>query len=414
MEYNTGEKYLKEIGHVSVLESVDEIFNGITSLMTQNAILYGSTITSLLTELPVVGDLDIAVSTHEYGKMTHAVTNSVKWIQASGRTIHENQGSHQGWRPSGLKASSSAPSIQSDRNPYEEAEHLPVSNVVSFITTNDACVQIMESKIQTGDALEDALDIVRNVDFVFCGIAVDRYGRVLEAVPNAYDDCMQRIIRINDYRPGIEAKRLKARLDKYIARGWSLGISIDQIMDNLKKANDAYAKSKAVKKKSRPALSSTPGFRYRQIVGSKTDNVVITVNSAVINIIGNKKSIVDVVRSFGNRIDDGVKLDYSSNPGNVIEFWGANKHLTINSAKTIMKQVYEYFAARHNLSRENVLRCTKKKSMSETYGTPKSYKGATTGRYSSGGYSTSDAVRGKITEVKKYSTAKYHAKISST
>jgi hypothetical protein len=389
MEYDTGEKYLKEIDHVSVLETVDERFNGISALMTKNAVLYGSTVTGLLTGLPIVGDLDIAVSTNEYRSMIGNVAGSVKWIQTDGKTVSEKMS----WRPSGhdLVSGSNPGGLvpSSEKKSYAEIKHLPVSNVVTFETINEARVQVMESKTQTGDTLEDSLEIVRKVDFIFCGLAIDRYGRVLEVLPNAYEDCIQRVIRMSEYNPEMSSERLQARITKYMARGYSLATSIDEIMRKLANTRGDYMRAQAAKgkdKKKRTLKTQTPGFRYKLDTKAGT---VILVSSAVVHIVGSKGSIRDIFNSFASR-DYGSKIVYENTPSGGMRFWRNKTGLDVRMAQELMSNVYNYLAARHNLSHERLMSFqSMEKKKRATYGAPKGYKeyvsgGAVTGRTSSG------------------------------
>ena len=325
MAYDTGEKHLEEINHLSVLESIDEVFDGITSLMTPNAIMYGSTVTALLSGLPIVGDLDIAVSNQEFKLMSQNLANSVKWIQVDGRTVPErspsgNKFPYGGGSYGGGSASLVADGTIKASNPYAKSKHLPVSNVVAFETVNDSRVQIIESKQMTGDLLEDALEVVRKVDFVFCGIAVDRYGRVLEVIPNAYSDCMQRVIRIKDYQPRLDPKRMKARFHKYIRRGWSLAVSIDQALLNLDKAQREYAKELFKKKKSKPKHTK----RISGFVIKKTTQKGTTIEAKrdLLNITKDNNFVRDVVRHYSEKYN--IKMADTPNSRGGILFWAGS------------------------------------------------------------------------------------------
>lgn len=293
-EYDNGERHLIEIDHVSVLESVDEIFDGATSLMTLNAVMYGSTITALIAGQPVVGDLDIAVSNQEYMKLCQNFASSVKWLQVDGKRIPERQiPSSRAGKP---YANVTAGLTSSNKNPYKEAQHLPVSKMAAFQALNDARVQIIESKTMSGDRLEDALEIVRKVDFTFCGIAVDCFGRMLEVVPHAYDDCNQRVIRIQKYQSSMDPFRLKKRLRKYTKRGWALTLSIDQAMANLNKAKLEYAKR--VGKKPKGRKSAGPAF-FELKKNSKYTWIIET-NEAVSRLIGSNNEIGKAVKYFAS------------------------------------------------------------------------------------------------------------------
>ena len=343
MTYNTGEKHLVEIDHVSVIEAIDEKFDGITSIMPLNSVMYGSTVTALIAKLPIVGDLDIAVSSQEFGKLTRNIAASVKWIQTAGPTILE----------SGLRFNSTRRiALSSPEDKYGKAKQMPISKVVSFQAVNNATVQIMEAKEMTGDMLEDALSVVRKVDFTFCGMALDRYGRMLETIPYAYDDCVQRVIRIKDYQHQTDPKQLKARIHKYVERGWNLTFSIDQAMMNLDTAKKAYLKRLAA----RPTRKSTKG---RSITGMRirtynTKGVTIEISKGLNDIMRKRGSIADVISSFtAKHYNIGMKWFHT--PTGITQCWQRSpsadgSKMNFAKAKIIIRDVSRYINERYGIN----------------------------------------------------------------
>jgi hypothetical protein len=104
-------------------------------------------------------------------------------------------------------------------------------------------VQIIQAKEATHDPLSDALSVVRAVDFVFCGVAMDKHGKIFEVIESALDDCTNKVIRVANYH-----SKLKERFNKYVKRGWNLGISIDQAQENyLKKSKEENKNKQSVK-----------------------------------------------------------------------------------------------------------------------------------------------------------------------
>jgi hypothetical protein len=259
--------YLKEINYPSLVEHIDEKFDNISVFMTPYSVIYGSSLTSLISGINSDGDLDLSVSSLEFKKLVQKLADSTKWVQTEGSPIRESRGSSTEtlvWQPSLSK------------NPYNDIPDFPVSQVVAFKTINGAKVQIIQSKMQSGDPLEDALSPVRKVDFAFCGIAMDRYGRLLEALPNAFSDCQAGIIRISNYRSGYSKERMRQRLDKYVRRGWSLSISYDQAFKNLA---DAQPKPKS---KSKSKDTSKKVWRVSQ----KDGTTMLIINAETVGLYG--------------------------------------------------------------------------------------------------------------------------------
>ena len=369
MKYDNGERYLKEIDHVSILESIDEVFDSATSLLTLNAVMYGSTVTALIAGLPICGDLDVAVSNQEYMKLCQNFASSVKWIQVDGKRIMERT------TPSVARAfklttspsysSGGNPYSKGGGNPYAEAKHLPVSKTATFQSLNSNRVQIVESKFMTGDRLEDALAIVRRVDFTFCGMAVDRYGRMLEAIEHAYDDCNQRVIRIQDYQPRTDPKHLRTRLQKYITRGWSLTMSIDQAMANLNKAKAEHAKSMVGKSKSKKKQQRYSLFKLKN---DKDKGVVIESKKAGQTMIGSNNIIRSSVRSFASS-HFGISIDSTVNAYGYLILWAVGgKRMTGAQATEIARLASAHLVEKFKLDPKKLRVEDKHQKLATMYG----------------------------------------------
>jgi len=247
------EQHLKTIEQPFIIEILDECFDNISTMLTDNAVVYGSSITSIISGLPANGDLDIAVSHMESMTLCKRFANSSKWKQIAGDTIMETDFSVRGLPRMSSRdrlrppSSISSTSKFSDRKSYRN-----ISAMATFETVGNKHVQIIQAKKETNDPLSDALSIVRAVDFVFCGIAIDKHGKIFEVIKSALDDCKQKIIRVANYH-----SRLTERFNKYIKRGWGLGISIDQ-------ANQNYLKQKRNKKVERQSDE-----RYAEVIHGK-------------------------------------------------------------------------------------------------------------------------------------------------
>lgn len=226
--------YLREIEDVFILESIEEIFDNVSALMSPNSVLYGSTVTSLLSGLPILGDLDISVPKSEETSLLVEFASSTKWIQVEGSPVPERHGDNcRVW------CKSITPSYGKDID-------LPISNVNSFQNINDARVQVITSAKKTKDPFEDALNVVRDVDFVFCAMVMNRDGHVFETIPGAYEDCLRRVIRISNYSNTKSWKAMHHRISKYVKRGWGLTFSLD-------KARENFERNKEKKKPVEPA-----------------------------------------------------------------------------------------------------------------------------------------------------------------
>jgi hypothetical protein len=249
----------KTIDQPFVIETIDERFDNISTMLTDNALVYGSSITSIMSGLPADGDLDIAVSHMEFLTLCERFANSSKWKQISGDRIKETDFSnrHLEYRPT---FKTSAISFRTRGGPVTPRPEFPgkkysiglknpdnyrnISRTVTFETVGNKRVQIIQAKEKTNNPFNDAMSIVKAVDFIFCGIAIDKHGKTFEVIESAFDDCHNKVIHVANYH-----SRLTERFKKYTKRGWSLGISIDQ-------ANQNYLKEKKKEKKKEESLPS--------------------------------------------------------------------------------------------------------------------------------------------------------------
>lgn len=238
--------HLEEIDHPSLIEFIDERFDGVTSLMTPNAVIYGSSLTSLISGLNADGDLDICASPSEYNDVAKNIQASSKWLQIEGTEVPD--ACHFNIDNGGHSLSHTLFGVEKSKNPYKDIPDFPLEETVAFKNITGAKVQLIKAKSNTTDPLHDSLSVVRKVDFAFCGMAMDRYGRLLESLPHAYSDCLARVIRIANYRAGDMPERMAGRLKKYLDRGWGLSIAYDLIFENMRRATLLAALHKPKKK----------------------------------------------------------------------------------------------------------------------------------------------------------------------
>ena len=258
-------QHLKKIEKPFIIEILDERFDNISTMLTDNAVIYGSSITSIISGLKAEGDLDISVSHIEFLTLCKRFANSSKWKQVSGKKIKEtdfntrkfstptfNSATRPGIRVPARPPAYSTKPYSTKQSTFEiekrsigrlmESSYRNVSNVsntVTFETIGGKNVQIVQAKEKSNNPLNDALSVVRAVDFVFCGIAINKYGEILEVIKSALDDCANKIIRVANYHSG-----LSERFDKYVKRGWNLAISIDRANENYLKIRKNESKNK--------------------------------------------------------------------------------------------------------------------------------------------------------------------------
>jgi len=272
---------LKELGIEGVAELIAERFDDAIDLMHSDAIVYGGAIRDILAGLPLEGDLDIATDGYSYRDTSRNFRNSPKWTEKGRR-----------WRPSSMPAatksgrtssnkkfsirrdSPSSPYGDTRSNPYEGTS-MPVADTTSFVTFNSAQAQIVMSKGQSKESFDAALEIVRHVDFVCCGLAMDNTGRIFEVIEGAYEDCKNKVLRLNKSTKNINVDNLKERVTKLKKRGWESKINISAVKRKMEKAHKAKTaeqerQMKAQQKEMKNSLHSIKVCDYIRVSESKT------------------------------------------------------------------------------------------------------------------------------------------------
>lgn len=232
------DKHLITLEIPGLAEIIDERFDNASVFMTEDSVIYGSALTSLISGLPAPGDLDIAVPRSSFMELAQNFSSSTKWIQTDGPSIPERD-------HSGRTGRATTEKIEAVSR-YSDAPHLPVDCVVVFEDVNKARVQIIQSNV-FAKGIEAALEVVRAVDMIFCGIAMDKYGEVIEVVPGALEDCKARVLRLNGMNENFNAEALTKRIKKYEDRGWTSKIDLDKAIADWRVFKERKAKRDQVK-----------------------------------------------------------------------------------------------------------------------------------------------------------------------
>lgn len=237
--------YLKEIENVGwIQEMVMERFDNALELMSPHSIIYGGAIRDCVAGKELLGDLDFAVTAEDFGYISEAFQTNPKWIP----TIPEEPGDGSGLFQPVLKAV---------KNSGDMAKTLaPMSGVSSFVTMGGKIVQLITSKYQDRDPLQSAIYVARMVDIVCCGMIMLCDGRVFEAVPGAYQDCMDGVLRLNKSSDTIYLDALGTRVEKLVNRGWKNTINVAKVM---KEIEDEREKAKRKEQRLAEARSKKSG-----------------------------------------------------------------------------------------------------------------------------------------------------------
>lgn len=205
------EKYLNEIYGIDwITEMIDERFDNALSFMTGNSIIYGGAIRDIVAGLPMEGDLDMSVSRFESESVLDKVIRNPRWVMKTD------------------KAETGGKDLT-----YEQLKDKNiVSDVMSFENGRGRVLQVISSASNSKDSFEAALYTARKVDIVCCGLVLTHDGRLFEVVPNAFKDCKNRVLTLNEPALSeLDRNTVLSRVNKLVARGWKNEIDVDRIPD---------------------------------------------------------------------------------------------------------------------------------------------------------------------------------------
>jgi len=274
--------FLKEIEVPGILEILGERWDNALELMHDDALVYGGAVRDVIAGFPLKGDLDIVGGSDPYSLMVYAFTESAKWTPEGWvPPVDTSQGvrGFQGraaelslsTRPSTMRSSPSA------RPSSRYTKHMAVDSTTSFHTFDNAKVQLIRARPSKVTGFKAALQVVKEVDIVCCGLMMDKYGRVFEVVEGAYDDCVNKILRFNKTARSLILEDLQIRISKLKERGWTSKISIARLRKIQEKAEAARRSeeermlrtmkkdSDKGKQKVRSWLSVSPGKKQKSI-----------------------------------------------------------------------------------------------------------------------------------------------------
>ena len=218
-------EFFREIDFPEALELIAEKFDNAVDLIGSDAVVYGGALRDLVAGFPLTSDLDIACNYDEYRQVVRRFDNSEKWTtrRKLRKSISKNL------------LNDSFVDFGQRKNPYDK---IPISSVTNFYTYNDIKVQLMRAT-PASDGIGSAVDIVKNVDIVCCGLMMDAAGRIFEVIKGAYNDCTDRVLNLNEENPKVDIEALENRINKLEKRGWISKINMRKLVRNAKKLEES-------------------------------------------------------------------------------------------------------------------------------------------------------------------------------
>ena len=213
--------YLQEIEDTSwVVELISEQFDDAMNMMTQNSVIYGGAVRDCLAGKDLIGDLDIAVPYSESSPILSRFTKNPKWVRDVDKIVKQRDNSY--YKHFGHKLSSHG-------GPSRNREARPDVQIVTFRTLGNKRVQIIILRDTGDDPFQTVATMVKQVDIVCCGVILTNDNKVFEVVPNAYEDCKNKVLRLNNIGYVRDVARFKSRVEKLSERGWTSEIDTDKV-----------------------------------------------------------------------------------------------------------------------------------------------------------------------------------------
>ena len=187
----------KKIDMPWATEALEAKFDNALQLLTPNCKIFGGALRDLVANLPILGDLDILITSSEFATVRRAFAESPNWI---------------------LDTSKSTETYQ-----FTEFNRLRIAAVLNFKNVSNKVVQLIkihnEDRVMEDD--EIILNNIKSVDIRCCGLMLDMNNNLYEVVPGAYQDCKDKELKLNTIvKDKCNQNKIVERINKLVDRGW--------------------------------------------------------------------------------------------------------------------------------------------------------------------------------------------------
>lgn len=228
--------YKVKIDMPNVIELISETFDGVLDYMFPGMLVFGGALRDIIAGFGLHHDLDIAASHSEGKKFIQYLETSSKWVEECVVDQYKKQAKIMKDKTSDIVSPHSMENgmLDLDRNlpciiKPKFSNYGNVQSVRTFINSSGRKLQIIIGKSNLFTLKEHPpVLIVKDVDFICCGIIMDIDGNVYEIIEGAKDDCIKKVLRINK-NADIEFHNLNERIKKLTNRGWKSEINLAQI-----------------------------------------------------------------------------------------------------------------------------------------------------------------------------------------
>jgi len=231
--------YKIKIDVPNVIELISETFDNVLNYMLPGMLVYGGVLRDIIAGFGLHHDLDIAATPSEKKEFIHYLGTSSKWMEESVVAQYKKRAGvveskvldvispHS--MKNGMVDLKEDYTYRNRTGPKFSSYNNNIQDVKTFINSSGRKLQIITAKPDLFTLKEPSpLLVVRAVDLICCGIMMDINGNVYEIVEGAKDDCVKKILRINE-NADIEFHNLNKRIKKFVARGWKSEIDLAKV-----------------------------------------------------------------------------------------------------------------------------------------------------------------------------------------
>jgi hypothetical protein len=315
----------KKIDLPFATDMIAEKFDDILELISPNAFVYGGALRDIVAGLTLEGDLDIVAAGKDYDLCIMNIGNSGKW-----RSKHKSVNTI----------------IKNIRQPTY-ASNKAINRVSTFETFGNRQVEIIEAKVPFPENyITAALEVIKTVDIRCCGIAMDRYGNVYEMLKGARQDCLDRVLKLNNLNSNSNIENLKNRIAKLEKRGWISRINIKRASKTLNKIKEVAHKEYLERMSKMKIDINEHGPRI--LASNKGDYLLITIEGINTNRISPtefKRIIGEIIYVGGYKVD--FKINVNRKSSMFLEFRGVDGALSHSEldklTETLIMELDTYF-----------------------------------------------------------------------
>jgi hypothetical protein len=249
-----------------------------------SSVVYGGAVRDTLAEMELKGDLDISVSKFEFQRLSKIFAYHPKWVRIENKET-----------------------LRLISRSYKKDFIKPsITTIVAFENSANRKLQLISAEGSVSDnRVESAITLARNVDLICCGLIMDSSGRVFEVVPDAFNHCKERILKVNHEGMVTKFENLDERVNKLVSRGWKLEFDVEEEKAKLRKKLEEIRRAKEEERRAKKRLRR-PKYELKGQLRSRLTVDDDMVHSVTIEFKNGRRTHCDTFRFLSKTV--GIKI----------------------------------------------------------------------------------------------------------